>query len=519
MMNQFKGIFITGKFRCHNLRIVFMAFVLWCCCSPGLVSTATADDALDFLAAGTDQASTCLQHFDQLHSRELVAREVSAFQGLAEEALALRSVTIRVGQSLQQKAQAGLPLSGRELDLLSSGLATHLDLRKRLLVVAKAHECWLYLSEEELVVAGLTPDIHLDGVMLSLAAALVMYDNYLLTATLFEGDPKLRQLLNEGDRSYLVDKAELLKVAISYNSTTKRARVRRAMRFYEKAMAEGEPPHVNQYLATLIDQSPSYDMVRKWSPLSVLTRKLGTLENITVDSFATLEHEGVSLFSMLFGNAVGLVETRKGKLYERKDVYAELQTTLKSGDILLEKTPFRLTDKLIPGYWGHAAVWVGTEQELRELGIWDHPLVLRYHDHIKNGNLVVEALRSGVEMNPLKGFLNIDSIGVLRRAGLSAQDRKQIVLQALRQVGKSYDFNFDVESLEKVYCSKLIYLAYHGVDWPVKRSFGRTTFTPDDVASNVFSQDSLQLISFYHDGQKVRDAPALLLANLMGVAE
>ena len=36
-------------------------------------------------------------------------------------------------------------------------------------------------------------------------------------------------------------------------------------------------------------------------------------------------------------------------------------TLNQAGDILLEKTPFRLTDKLIPGYWGHAAVWIGGE--------------------------------------------------------------------------------------------------------------------------------------------------------------
>ena len=52
---------------------------------------------------------------------------------------------------------------------------------------------------------------------------------------------------------------------------------------------------------------------------------------------------------------------KKGKLYKKGDVLADVSSTLRAGDILLEKTPFRLTDKLIPGYWGHAAVWIGTE--------------------------------------------------------------------------------------------------------------------------------------------------------------
>jgi hypothetical protein len=287
------------------------------------------------------------------------------------------------------------------------------------------------------------------------------------------------------------------------------------MRFYEKEMASGKHAGANQYLSTLIDQSPSYDMVREWSPLHVLSSKLGLYSGLTTDTFASLEEDGVSLFSMLFGNTVGLVETREGKLFKRKDVGEELQTTLRSGDILLEKTPFRLTDKLIPGYWGHAAVWIGSEEELRELGIWDDPLVKKYHNEIKAGNLVVEALRSGVEMNPLSRFLNIDSLGILRRPDLTKEEQKRIVLQSLRQVGKSYDFNFDVESMEKVYCSKLIYIAYHGIDWQTKKSFGRSTFTPDDVATNIFLDDTLELVTFYHDGRKVKDEPVQTLATLM----
>jgi len=30
-----------------------------------------------------------------------------------------------------------------------------------------------------------------------------------------------------------------------------------------------------------------------------------------------------------------------------------------------------LTDQLIPGHWGHAAVYIGTEEELEALGIWN----------------------------------------------------------------------------------------------------------------------------------------------------
>jgi len=448
-------------------------------------------------------------------------QEITAFVTLAERALALRAETIKEGERLQGRMAQGQPLSGEDLALLNQGLVEHLALRKELLAIAESHECWLDLTDYELAAQGITPQIRLKGIMLSLSSALVLYDNYLLAVSLFEGDGKLRRLLNESDPGYAVNSAELAKITMSYNSVANRERVRRAIRFHKreakKRRAEIAGSASSDYLNTLILQSPSYTMVSSWSPIHILGRHLGFLGAVTSDALAGLDRQGVNLFSMVFGNAVGLVETRKGKLYGRSEVRSKLRQTLTAGDILLEKTPFRLTDKLIPGYWGHAAVWTGTESELKELGIWDDPIVARHHDEIRDGRLVVEALRSGVEMNNLEHFLNIDSIGILRKPGLDRESRARTIIQALRQVGKPYDFNFDVESKERVYCSKLVYLSYSGIDWPTKKSLGRTTFTPDDVAVKAVPGGDLQLVTFYHDGKLVKDQPLEQMVQLMGV--
>lgn len=470
--------------------------------------------------------ASCLKHLAAMRDKdrglvdEALDREMRGFLPLAERALALRAETIKEGARLQKKREQGKPLSGEDLALLNRGLVEHLALRKELLAIAESHECWLDLSDYELAAHGITPEIRLKGIMLSLSSALVLYDNYLLAVSLFEGDGKLRRLLNESDPGYAVNSAELAKITVSYNSVANRERARRAIRFYKREVKKQrviiEASADSGYLASLIAQSPSYAMVSAWSPFYLIGRQIGFLGAVTADALAGLDRQSVNLFSMVFGNAVGLVETRKGKLYGRSDVRGKLQRTLTAGDIVLEKTPFRLTDKLIPGYWGHAAVWIGTESELKELGIWDDPIVVRYHDQIREGRLVVEALRSGVEMNKLEQFLNIDSVGVLRKPGLSRELRARTVIQALRQVGKPYDFNFDVESKERVYCSKLVYLSYGGIDWPTRKSLGRTTFTPDDVAAKAVPGGDLQLVTFYHDGKLVNDKPLEQMVQLMG---
>jgi len=473
-------------------------------------------------------ADVCREHLSAVHgaSRDSVEsslkREVEEFRILAERALSLRAETIKVGRSIKEKLDRGRPLTGGDISLINIGINQHLSLRSELLAMAESHECWLDGSEKELAGQGVSPETRLTGVMLSLSSAMLLYDNYLLSISLFEGDGKLRRILNERDPGYAVTSAALARVTLNYNSITNRSRVRKAIRFYEKESQRFKKSldqnTESAYLNLLIAQSPSYSMVKKWSPFYVVGRKLGFLSGVTSDTLTGMEREGVSLFSMVFGNAVGLVETRRGKLYKKGDVLADVSRTLKAGDILLEKTPFRLTDKLIPGYWGHAAVWVGSEAELKELGIWNNPLVVSHRDEIREGRLVVEALRSGVEMNSLEHFLNIDSIGILRKQDLSREARAATVLEALRQVGKPYDFNFDVESKGRVYCSKLVYLSYSGIDWPTRKSMGRTTFTPDDVAIKAAKDGTLQLVTFYHDGRRVSDEPTVRMAELMGVA-
>lgn len=453
---------------------------------------------------------------EQAVAREL-DRDMAAFIVLAERALALRAETIRQGQRLKERLDQDKPLTGDDLDLLNRGLAAHLELRKELFAVAESRECWLDLNEYELHHYGITPGLHRRGVMISLAAALVLYDNYLLAVSLFEGDGKLRRLLNEQDSGYALNRSELTHITMSYNSAHNRQRVSRAIRYYAGSnRALGRPRgEGDAYLALLIDQSPSYSMVRRWSPFFAVGRHFGFMGAVTSDALASFNRQGVTLFSMMFGNAVGLVETRKGKLFGRDEVRDELARTLAAGDILLEKTPFRLTDKLIPGYWGHAAVWIGSEAELRHLGIWDHPVVSRFHGRIREGQVVVEALRSGVEMNSLERFLNIDSIGILRQPGRSSEERAGTIIQALRQVGKPYDFNFDVESRERVYCSKLIYLTYGTIDWTTKKSLGRSTFTPDDVAWAAARGGALELVTLYHDGKRVDERPLERMVALM----
>lgn len=456
---------------------------------------------------------------DRGHIEQELNEQASRFQLQAERAFAHRAKTIAFYRDLERTLELGKPLTGEQLHVLNRGMSEHLRIRRDLLGIAHRHECWVDLGDDELKRYGLSVETQFKGVMTSLAAALVLYDNYLLAVSIFEENPKLRQLINAKDSGYQIGRNELYKVSLSYASVDNRRRTRNAIKLYERrkeALGEAmaRDPYL-PYMALIIEQSPSYSMTRKWSPGFVIGKGLDLFARVTTDVLTGLGKEGVSLFSMVFGNSVGLIETRKGKLYDNAAVRKTVSSALLPGDILLEKTPFRLTDKFIPGHWGHVAIWVGTEQQLRELGLWQHPLVAPYQERIRQGHGVIEALRSGVELSTLPRFMNVDDLAVIRSSDPAPSHQARIVLQALRQIDKDYDFNFDVETTDKIVCSELVYHVYTGYRWPTSKTLGRSTISPDHIAAKVLEDKGLELILLYHDGKPVRKLPMARMAGLM----
>ncbi|GHU15180.1 hypothetical protein FACS189441_6480 [Betaproteobacteria bacterium] len=453
---------------------------------------------------------------------EMEAR-LNAYLQLSEEALSMRFQAIKLYAELEARMQRKEALSGQDFQRVNQGAADLVAQRELLLQTATRHECWLDATAP-VDAEGLA--IYRTGLLISLSSALILYDNYVQAFLPYRNHAELRRHINKGDKGFGWTSRELRQAELMFNSPQNRQRVRRAVEWYQGLTVKPQN-HVEAragfaaepYLRESIAQSPAFQLVvRSENPLRVIGRVIQFFSNVTSDTAVHLGAEGVNFSSKLFGNTVGLVETRRGKLYDRPEVRSDLQKTLQAGDILLEKTPFRLTDNFIPGHWGHAAIWIGTKAELQALGLWEHPVVKPHHAAIEAGRGVVEALRTGVEMNTLAQFLNVDDVAVLRQmkpVPPGAEERGEVILQTLRQVGKSYDFNFDVESTQRMFCSKLVYHGYPRITWPTSRMLGRFTVSPDDIAKRTLADGPLGIPLLYHDGGKVAGDYVKAMARLL----
>jgi uncharacterized protein YycO len=142
--------------------------------------------------------------------------------------------------------------------------------------------------------------------------------------------------------------------------------------------------------------------------------------------------------------------------------------------------------------------------------------VLRQHQaSIRNGRSVIEALRPGVTASTLAHFMNVDDLLALRDPAASREAQVQRVLRAFRQIGKPYDFNFDVESTDRIVCSELVYQVFTEMSWPTSRAMGRATISPDQVAERALDGQGLHVVALYQAGKPIEQDPARQLHRLM----
>ncbi len=229
-------------------------------------------------------------------------------------------------------------------------------------------------------------------------------------------------------------------------------------------------------------------------PMAVVRNPLHAFEKVLLDAW----------FPIQKGAAVGVsyLRTTNRRYFISHEVAGEVSSRLEPGDIMLERREWHLTNLGIPGYWTHAALYLGTLDtldaffaDLPELGgasARDY-LAERWPEAIaamaepgENGFplAVIEALRPGVVLTSLEASGSCDSLGVLRPR-IDRAAKLRAVVDALEHFGKPYDYNFDFTSDDSLVCSELIYKAFHAcpdITLEPEMTNGRLLLSPNQMA-------------------------------------
>jgi hypothetical protein len=439
-------------------------------------------------------------------------------------------------------------------------------------------------NENESASAGIS---HLQLLAHALAAdrALYVITDSLRSAV---GDSRaIRNRLNEGNRSFGIQYGIFTEMTAIYFDPARNRRTRARFlqlqaqaNFLETIKDRDEALY---RFATALLRDPTLQKISSQSDVAVLWANsmaaLGALAEPGVDLTGRTFYNLSQFFGNLTGdyffkiaNLFGIGESRGHALPDFYRYYshpdgpkhglhpakvAALAENLRAGDILFEKTRFALTDKFIPGYFGHVAIYLESYEALRQLGVFDSPAlrqatnrmtaaeieaqveayaaefetlaekeewvrlsIMRRRTFAKTHNgeplnpllfealyrlrykheNVLEALRDGqvtsgheggVTLNRFAHFFYIDDFAAirLRPGNFSAEKYRENLARflslALLQYGKPYDFQFNVNTIDAIVCSELIYQSFVDIEFKTGKSLASYTISPDQVAQEA----------------------------------
>lgn len=236
---------------------------------------------------------------------------------------------------------------------------------------------------------------------------------------------------------------------------------------------------------------------------------------------------------------------RRGNSLVSQEQIRTVTPRLEPGDILLERREWYLSNIGLPGFWPHAALFIGTPAERQpyfedaEVRDWvraqGHPdgdleSLLRarypaaYATSLKSqegGHVprVIEAISEGVSFTTMEHSADADSVAVLRPR-LSRREKAVALVRAFAYAGRPYDFNFDFLTDSSLVCTELISKAYEpsadlrGLRFPLVEILGRMATPANEIVRQFDSEhgttaqqtDLLLFLDGYERGRRAVEA-------------
>jgi hypothetical protein len=216
---------------------------------------------------------------------------------------------------------------------------------------------------------------------------------------------------------------------------------------------------------------------------------------------------------------------------------------LEPGDVLIERRNWYLSNIGLPGFWPHAALFVGTPEEqdryfdddaraaisgrvpsdyLREAFPKLAEAFTRPGEH--GPVRILEAISEGVSLTSLEHSAGADYVAVLRPR-VSRAAKLGALVKAYGMWSRPYDFDFDFVTDDAIVCSELVYKAYRssegapGLAFELARTADRWVLPPNDLIRKFDAElgtqkEELAFIAFVDGSEEThtaafRDAEAL----------
>lgn len=372
-----------------------------------------------------------------------------------------------------QAAEARGYLTPAEDDRVRQGLLAYRNYRLALYDIILRLEHYPKLKP-----AGL----RLKAFLVALAAALTLYAKSLRLNELASRSGLIRGKLNEPEPKFDLDAGFFDEVMAGFCSLRNYGSILRALWFWAlrrraiRALARLEPEPWAWLERVVVRER--HQVQARLNRMLRSRLKLGWAA-FRKTAFKPVDRMQYGVRSRLGGRFAGF--WLHPELHQALDDAAlrQLRLLLRPGDVLLMRSEGKLTAALLPGFWAHAAIYLGGREDLSALDSRQ----AKQTESDPDLGFVIEGVSPRVRIVSLKTCLDADHVLVLRPQ-LSAETIQEALHEALRHLGKPYDFEFDFNLSNRIVCTGLVYRTYHGrgkIEFALIKRLGNFSLTGDDV--------------------------------------
>ncbi len=308
-------------------------------------------------------------------------------------------------------------------------------------------------------------------------------------------DPLTQRKLNEGSQVHRIPRKQYTAVFESFTDPGKARAMEVAMQFAARNRVTVEGMKDDRIVDSFVVDLPEREVVLEPSR----RRYVSLLVNYLLHAF---RRRGASarqqtIFAALETGGRFASELRDHWTPSRvSGHFGRIDELLRPGDVLITRHDRALSNLFLPGYWPHAALYIGSETDRSRYGVViDEERAARW----VGDRRVLEALKDGVLFRPLETTLGVDAVAVIR-PNLEDHEIGEGISRAAAHEGKLYNFDFDFFRSDRLVCTEVIYRAYDGlgsIRIPLTERSGRPTLSAEDLLDLAVAGDGFEPVAVF----------------------
>lgn len=335
------------------------------------------------------------------------------------------------------------------------------------------------------------------AVAFCIACMLMRSGRYLIES--FGDQPTVWKKLDEAEPRFGIPRKQFTKVFKSLSSPRNNWIFLTGIRYADTHAAELQAlqadPVVGEVARLLQSERPFIEASRQKMASRRLRYRLHAFLRRNVSGW---KQASFALFR-LSGSVISEIRMRWKRKRVTAGVRRKVSRILKPGDVLVTRHDDAASNLFLPGFWPHAALYIGTEEERSAMGVtMDDDRQRRSRAPV----CVLEAKKDGVLFRELDETLAVDAFVVLR-PNLQTSSIRDAITRAVTHEGKGYDFEFDFRRSDKLVCTEVVYRAFHDDDklqFELKPRVGRFSLSAEDILDRSLDSEDFDVIAIYGVG-------------------